>query len=249
MNFSLTTNKILIILIFVLMFFKYCQIRKEKAIEEEIIRNTQENMMPIEGLGKLKTPKKAEITSLTKSYPQVFLRYGNNNNHLNNDGRVIWQNMVRYLDNRAIICGYRYGLARIEWHKSVLTWKNQEVGLELHLVHTLVESKETVIFVIPLSLVDMRREAFVDLSYYTQKTDVSTLNSLITKCEQIPSYFCCTPNTGPMINFNLCPVANVILQQKFFYKLDMGDRTTWYITDPQPFDRYIGVDIRNKLVG
>ena len=52
-----------------------------------------------------------------------------------------------------------------------------------------------------------------------------------------------------MVNFNLCPVANVILQQKFFYLLDIGDKTRWFITEPQPFDRYIGVNIRNKLVG
>ena len=249
MYFPLSTNNVIIIIILLLLVFKYFRVKKEKVIEEEIMRLGQENMMPISSLEKLNYPKKVEITSLTKTYPQVFLRYGNNNNHIVNDGRSIWQNMVRYLNNRAIICGYRYGLSRIEWHKSVLTWKNQEVGLELHMVHNLVESNKTVSFVIPLSLVDIRRESFVDLGYNNQKSDVATVNSLITKCEQIPSYFCCTPNTGPIVNFNLCPVANIILKQTFYYKYEIGPRTTWYITEPQPFDRYIGLNIMSKLVG
>ena len=249
MNFSLSTNNIIIILILCLMFFKYYKIRKEKNIEEELIRRSQEDMMPVEGLEKMNYPKKLEITNLQKTYPQLFFRYGNNNNHLINDGRSIWQNMIRYINNRVIICGYRYGLSRIEWQKSVLNWKNQEVGLELHLVNTLVESNKTVTFVIPLSLVDIRREGFVDLGYNNQQTDVPTLNPLITKCEQVPSYFCCTPNTGPMVNFNLCPVANLLLKQKYFYKYEMSSRSTWYVTEPEPFDRYIGLDIMNKLVG
>ena len=29
----------------------------------------------------------------------------------------------------------------------------------------------------------------------------------------------------------------------------MSSRSTWYITEPEPFDRYIGLDIMNKLVG
>jgi len=205
--------------------------------------------MPLKFLKKLKLPKKAEITKLNIVKPQIFLRYSNNNNHLYNDGRTLYQDCVRFIKNRAIIDGHRYCLTKIYWTKSVLSWNGQDVGLELHLVHSLVESHKTIVIVFPLSLVDLRRESFVDLGYNTQSTDVATLNSLITKCEQIPSYFCCSPNQGPMVNFNLCPVANVILSHKSFFNLDIGNNTTWLITKPQPFDRYIGLNIRSKLVG
>ena len=55
------------------MFFKYYKIRKEKNIEEELTRRSQEDMMPIESLEKMKYPKKLEITNLQKTYPQLFL--------------------------------------------------------------------------------------------------------------------------------------------------------------------------------
>ena len=249
MNFSLSINYVIIIVILCLLVFKYYKIKKDNIIVDELIKRSQEDMMSLEGLKKLNYPKKLEITDIPKSYPQLFIRYGNNNNHLFNDGRTIWQNMVRHIDNRIQICGYRYGLSRIEWHKSILTWKNQKVGLELHIVNSLVERNKTVTFIVPLSLVDIRREGFADLGYNNQKTDVSTLNSLITKTEQIPSYTCCTPNSGPMVNFNLSNIANFILKQKFFYKYDMSPSNTWYITEPEPFDRYIGLNIINKLVG
>ena len=63
MNFSLSTNNIIIILILCLMFFKYYKIRKEKNIEEELIRRSQEDMMPVESLEKMNYPKKLEITN------------------------------------------------------------------------------------------------------------------------------------------------------------------------------------------
>jgi hypothetical protein len=211
--------------------------------------NTKENMMSLSLLDKLELPKKMEITSQEPVCLEMFFRYGNNNNHLYNDGRAIWQSTIKFLENRVIINGERYGLSRLEWHKSVLSWQDKDVGLELHLVHSMVEVGNTIVFVIPLSLVDMRRESFVDLGHSNQPTDVSTINSLITKVDQIPSYVCCSPNQGHMVNFNLCPVANLLLQQKKFYKKEMSNTVTWFITEPQPFDRYIGLNIRSKLVG
>tara|TARA_E500000178_G_scaffold343763_1_gene391012 strand:- start:45 stop:818 length:774 start_codon:yes stop_codon:yes gene_type:complete len=257
MKFKLNKNIILIIIILIIVGYRIFEYKKDERIQKQIIKYGEEyfndklteGMLPVSALDKLRTPKKLEITALKTFNPQIFLRYGNNNNHLYNDGRSVWQNMVRHLENRAIICGKRYGLSRLEWHKSVLTWNNQEVGLELHIVHSCVENKDTIIFVIPLSLVDLRTEGFTELSYNTQSTDVATVNALITKCDQVPAYFCCSPNVGPMVNFNLCPVANVILKQKKFYQYQMSNTTKWLITEPEAFDRNIGLNIRSKLVG
>ena len=162
MNFILNRNCAILITILFIVAYKYWNYKKDKEIEDEIFNNNKsiEPMFPLNSMEKLKTLKKLEITELKKTEPQIFIRYGNNNNHLINDGRHIYQNAIKYLDNRIIFCGYRYGLASVEWHKSVLNWKDQEVGLELHLLFTLVESKKTIKFVIPLSLVDLRREKF-----------------------------------------------------------------------------------------
>lgn len=259
MDFKLDKKSIfLIILIIILIIYKCYSYKRDKLIEEELVKygeeyftdkKLKEHMLPLSLLDDLKTPKKLEVTSLSTSSPQIFMRYGNNNNHLYNNGNYVWQNMIRHLDNRIIFCGKRYALSRIEWHKSVLTWNYQEVGLELHLVHSSVEIKDTIVFVIPLSLVDLRIESFTELSYNTQISDVATVNALITKCEQVPSYVCCNPNPGPMVNFNLCPVANVILKQKFFYEYQISSTTRWLITQPQQFNRIIGLNIRSKLLG
>ena len=216
---------------------------------EKTEEQLKEKMMDLSLLTDLKTPGKEEIVSLPKVRKEFFLKYGNNNNYIINDGRKVYQNCTRYLENTAIIDGYRFGLSRLEWHKSVLTWKGAKVGLELHVVHNNVESQEQIVVVFPLSLVDLRKEFFTDLSYHNLPTDVATLNSLLTRVDQIPSYYCCSPNQGAMVNFNLCPVANLILMQNEFYEYKMNSKVTWLITEPQPYDRTIGLNIRSKLVG
>lgn len=253
---NLSSNQVILFIILFLVIYKFYKSKddedlKEISTEEKNKKSHKinEKMMSLSLLDKLDMPEKMEVTKLKKVCPQLFFRYGNNNNHLYNDGRSVWQSTVRYIQNRAIIDGYRYGLSKVEWHKSILTWKGKEVGLELHVVNSIVETGQTIVFVFPLSLVDLRREAFVDLGYNNQKTDVATLNSLITKTEQVPSYFCCSPNGGPMVNFNLCPIANLLLKQKSFYKKKMSDTITWLITNPQPYDKHIGLNIRSKLVG
>lgn len=218
-------------------------------VEVKDVDEEKENMMDLSLLDNLKLPEKQEITSFKKVKKEVFFKYGNNNNYIINDGRRVYQGCTRYLENIAIIDGYRFGLVRIEWHKSVLTWKGIKVGLELHIVHSDVESNQVITFVFPLSLVDLRKEFFTDLSYHNQPTDVATLNSLLTRIDQIPAYYCCTPNQGAMVNFNLCPIANLILIQKYFYEYKMSQNITWFIAQPQMFDRTIGLNIRSKLVG
>lgn len=244
-------NYIIPFIIFIMVIHKYYKNNHNIKVLKTTSSNTKnkENMMSLSLLDKLDIPKKMEITSQEQVCLELFFRYGNNNNHLYNDGRAVWQSTIKFLENRVIINGVRYGLSRLEWHKSILSWQGKDVGLELHLVHSMTENGNTIVFVIPLSLVDMRRESFVDLGHSNQQTDVSTVNALITKVDQVPSYVCCSPNQGHMVNFNLCPIANLLLQQKKFYKKVMSNTVTWLITEPQPYDRYIGLNIRSKLVG
>jgi len=249
-NSSSRTNIVFIAAAAIIFLLLLSMIKKPIEIkEEEEDEESKENMMDLTLLSSLKQPEKLEITKFPTTNREVYLKYGNNSNYILNDGRRIYQNCTRYLENTAIIDGYRFGLARLEWHKSVLSWKGQKVGLELHVVHSNVESQEKIIIVFPLSLIDMRKEFFTDLSYHNQPTDVATLNSLLTRPDQIPSYYCCSPNQGGIVNFNLCPVANLILMQKKFYVYKMNENITWLITEPQPYDRTIGLNIRSKLVG
>jgi hypothetical protein len=145
--------------------------------------------------------------------------------------------------------GFRFGLSTLEWHKSVFSWNGEKIGLELRLVHKLVENNKTIVIIFPLSLVDIIDENFADIATSNQKTDVSTLNSLLISKDQIPSYVCCNPIQGKLINLNLYPVSNLIKDQDYFFKYEMNEDITWLITTPQPFNRYIGLNIREKLIG
>jgi len=213
------------------------------------INKSKEPMMSTSLLDKVVQPVKYDITDLEKVFVKTTFRYGVNTNHLKNDGRKICHTCIRYLDNRAIIDGYRYGLSRIEWHESVLNWNGKKVGLELHVINSMVESQNVVKFVIPLSLVDTR-ENYVDLNnIYDESDEQFSLNYLISRPDQVPTYQCCDYGKGQLITMNYCPIANIILNQDFFYKFKESKKITWYITYPQLFNRIIGQDIINKLVG
>lgn len=64
----------------------------------------------------------------------------------------------------------------------------------------------------------------------------------------IPQYICCSPNQGKMINVDLCPIADLINKQKYFYINRISKQTTYFISRPIPFDRTKGFDIRSKLI-
>ena len=178
---NIPPNIVILIALAMIFFLVYSMVKMPTNTEEESEKNNKEKMMDLSLLSELKVPEKEEITNLPKVKKEIFLKYGNNNNYILNDGRKIYQNCTRYLENTAIIDGYRFGLARLEWHKSVLSWKGNKIGLEIHVVHSDVESQDTVVFVFPLSLIDMRKEFFTDLSYHNLPTDVATLNSLLTR--------------------------------------------------------------------
>lgn len=209
----------------------------------------KETMFPLENLKKLILPKKLEISDLERTRPELFFRYGDSTNYFYNDGRTIYQECIKLLNNRVIINGYRYGLSKIIFSKSVLKWKNQKVGLELRLLHQSTESQDLKLFIIPLNLIDQRKESFTELNKFKKEKREVKLNTIVNNSSQIPSYLCCTANKGPLVEVNLCPVANILLKQEYFYKYEMNDKITYFITKPQDFDRLLGLNIRQKLSG
>jgi len=73
------------------------------------------------------------------------------------------------------------------------------------------------------------------------------LNTLVEDKENIPTYNCCAPNFGKVINVNLCPTATKVLDQETFYYLTGNDNSIILITKPQPFDKISGQKILNNL--
>ena len=221
---------------------------EKKCANSKQVENKKEKMFPLKKIKKIVKITRIEISILKKKFPKFKINYNNISNYIHNNGRKIWQDNIDLLKNKINLNDCKYTLSRIEWSKSKLTWKGKDVGLELRLIHHMVQGNRTLVIIFPLSLVDVRIEDFVGLSYNNQKTNKATLNSLITKVDQIPNYVCCHPSVGPIVNFNLCSVENLITKQKYFYKHKVNETETWLISRPQLFSRHIGLNIRNKLV-
>lgn len=206
-----------------------------------------ENMMPLSEIVKTKNPKNLEITKLDICNPDMLPKYKKNSNHIINDGQMVYQKIVRTLPNRILVDGNRYFLSQIEWHKSVFLWNNQEIGLDLHLVHTSANSYHTMRIIFPLNLIDGNRTYFNDISFDKNIKNITTLNSLLVDQSYIPSYSCCSPNEGRVVTFNLAPIANLIADQDVFYKYIPSKQSVWFITKPQNFNKAIGLTIRERL--
>ena len=211
--------------------------------------SSSEKMMPVSEFVRVKNPKHLEITELEKCYPDIYPKYGTNSNHIINNGKKVYQKIIRVLSHRIIVDSERYFLSQIEWHKSVFFWKGQDIGLDLHLIHTSSTSDHSIRIIFPLNLVDGDRTYFSDISFDKNIKNVTTLNSLIVDQSYVPSYTCCSPNLGRIVRFNLEPLANLIRDQENFYKYVPSKQSLWFITKPQYFNRSIGLVIRDRLEG
>ena len=73
------------------------------------------------------------------------------------------------------------------------------------------------------------------------------LNTLIEDTTNIPTYNCCAPNYGKVVDINLCPTATKVLDQELFYYLTGNDNSLILITKPQPFDMKAGKKLLANL--
>jgi hypothetical protein len=73
------------------------------------------------------------------------------------------------------------------------------------------------------------------------------LNELIKDTKNIPTYKCCTPNIGEMVNIDLCKAGDKVLDQEKFFFAKGNDDSLVLITQPQPYNRLIGEKIIGNL--
>ena len=73
------------------------------------------------------------------------------------------------------------------------------------------------------------------------------LDTLVLDKEAIPSYQCCSPAYGKVVDVNLCPTATKVLDQENFYFITGKDNSVILISKPQPYNKKIGKKILNNL--
>ena len=73
------------------------------------------------------------------------------------------------------------------------------------------------------------------------------LDTLVVDKDAIPSYHCCSPAYGKVVDVNLCPTATKVLDQENFYFTTGKDNSVILISKPQPYNRKLGRKILRNL--
>jgi hypothetical protein len=94
-----------------------------------------------------------EITNLPQCTKTVNIDYGYNENTINNNNVSIYQNIIDPLSHTIELDGNNYNLLSIAFKKTQFSWKQQEIGLAIHLKHTNYLAMHTMTIIIPLDLV------------------------------------------------------------------------------------------------
>lgn len=233
-----------------------------------------EKMMSLGNIPKIDTQPKIEITSLVKCRPILYAEYDTNYNHIINDGKKIYSDTIKPLDNRIIYDGHRYNLASIEFNKGTTTFNEKKVHLEMHLVHTSTINDYILRIVIPLSLTDVKSKVIEnfdnndDFYYLNKKKSKKILDKfdknnfdkknkfnkeyfntirLIEK-KDIPFYQCCSPNVGKLKKMYLNRVNCIVNKSPSFYKYEPTKKSIWFYTLPKKFSKIVGKRILESLI-
>lgn len=227
----------------------------------------KEKMMSLGLIPKLDVQPKVEITELVKCRPIMYAEYDTNYNHIINDGKKIYSETIRPLDNRLIYDGHRYNLASIEFHQGTTTFNHKKVHLEMHLVNTSTINDYIIRIVIPLSLTDVKDVVIENFEndnlYYLKKKKKEKKNTFITlnkkfnreyfntirllKKRDIPPYYCCSPNVGNLKKQYLNRINCIINKSKYLYKYEPTKKSIWFYTLPRKFSRIVGKRILEYL--
>jgi hypothetical protein len=93
-----------------------------------------------------------EITTLPLCNKIFKVDYTLNTNTVNNDDKGVSQDIAEPMIQTVEIGGVDYNLSKVEWKTSPFSWKDKQVGIDLHLIHTNYKSMTTVTILIPLDL-------------------------------------------------------------------------------------------------
>lgn len=160
-----------LILIFILFIFLYfLKINNENMTNDKNF-NYLNNTSSIFVRNKIySNDDKIEITKLPKCTKIIKADYIENTNVIVNNNISIYQNMNDLLQNTIEIDNKNFNLTSIRWKQSKFKYNNNNVGLELHLVHQNFQSINKVIIIIPLDFIKTEYESietFKNIGYYT----------------------------------------------------------------------------------
>lgn len=142
-----------------------------------------------------------EIKSLPSCQVNFTFDYGSNYNSIVNNNVSIYQDIIDPLEHTIELDNVNYNLTSVRWKLSKFTYENNQVGLDLHLVHQNYNSLHKLIIVVPLSLknddikpIDNQKEQFKNVGYkklfnnLVQFTDTKLSDNSI-KDFVIPAYY------------------------------------------------------------
>jgi hypothetical protein len=272
-----------ILLIFLYLNYPDCNKKIEKMSQADILKNINMNMVipfddikipsvPIPKLILLEPGQTFELLDLPYCNEKFKVEYGSNTNYVQNDGKKVFQDMLKPYEQKATIGTEQQGLTQISWKKSFFTFNGKKVGLELHFAHTSPKNGKRIRVIFPLSLNSQSdsnkliKETFANIkntntvkstntntNTNTNKNNISDLNKLgrlnmlLKKPSDVPSLVKGSGNTGKLIEFNLCEPAKLLLEQKKFFFAETPSEELLLIAKPQAFDKTIGTTIMDNL--
>lgn len=262
-----------IFLIFLYLNYPDCDKKIEKMSQTDILKNIKMNTVipfddikipsvPIPKLILLEPGQTFELLDLPYCNEKFKVEYGSNTNYVQNDGKKVYQDMLKPYEQKATIGTEQQGLTQISWKKSFFTFNGKKVGLELHFAHTSPKNGKRIRVIFPLSLNSisnsnqLSKETFANVKNTNSLKDTNNtsnlnklgrLNMLLKKPSDVPSLVKGRINTGKLMEFNLCEPAKLLLEQKKFFFAETPSEELLLIAKPQPFDKTIGITIMDNL--
>lgn len=212
----------------------------------------QENMMSLDDIPPIDIQPKLEISRLEKCEPILMCEYNTTFNHVINDGKKVYIDTLKPLQNRLIYDGHRYNLSKIEFNIGTTKFEGKKVPLELHFVNNSTVNDYILRIVYPLKLTESR-EVFSNVYAYS---DFNKMNKKIKNKEKsinlldlqdIPSYICCSPNVGKLKRLDFNSINCMLNKTKEFYRYEPTEKSIWFYNKPINFSKIVGKRIINNL--
>jgi len=262
-----------IFLIFLYLNYPDCDKKIEKMSQTDILKNIKMNTVipfddikipsvTIPKLILLEPGQTFELLDLPYCNEKFKVEYGSNTNYVQNDGKKVYQDMLKPYEQKATIGTEQQGLTQISWKKSFFTFNGKKVGLELHFAHTSPKNGKRIRVIFPLSLNSisnsnqLSKETFANVkntdslkgtNNISNLNKLGRLNMLLKKPSDVPSLVKGRINTGKLMEFNLCEPAKLLLEQKKFFFAETPSEELLLIAKPQAFDKTIGTTIMDNL--
>jgi hypothetical protein len=258
---------IIIILLFLCLNLSHNNQKVEKMNSTIKPFDNQSSNLIIPKLKLLKSGEKIEILDLPYCKKDFKVEYGSNINYILNDGKKIYQDILKPNEQQAFIDAKKQGLTQVSWKKSIFTYNNKKVPLELQLTHLDSKTGKITKIIYPLSLESDTKENFSNLSKKNKKLvkknkkltkknkkrakkildEKGKLSLLLQKPSDIPSLIKGQVNTGKIKNFNVCDDEKYYIEQNKFFMAESPNNETILIAKPIKFDKQLGLTILKNL--